>query len=200
VVANAPIAGLVLAGGQSTRMQRDKATLLVDGETQLARAIRLITPYVTHSYVSVRTDQTNEPERARFPQIIDQLSGLGPAAGILAAQQTRPDHAWLVVAIDLPLLDQDTLAHLVAHRDPSQLATAFKSSSDGLPEPLCAIWEPSSHVALAQFLQQGRSCPRKFLLNHAVSLIDLPSTDALHNVNTPAEYAALGQRTVSTHP
>ncbi len=200
MAADAPIAGLILAGGQSTRMRRDKATLLIDGETQLARTARLLSPYVTQSYVSVRQDQTTEPERARFPQIIDQLSDIGPAAGILAAQHTRPDHAWLVVAVDLPLLDQSTLAYLLAHRDKSKLATAFKSSSDGLPEPLCAVWEPSSHMALADFLKHGRSCPRKFLLSHAIALLDLPRSDALHNVNTPAEYAELTQPTLSAHP
>jgi len=190
VHADAPLAGLVLAGGRSTRMQRDKATLDFGGETQLARAARLLGAHVTTTYVSVRPDQRAESERARWPQIVDRLNDVGPAAGILAALETRPDHAWLVVAVDLPLLDAATLARLLALRDPAAVATAYRSSGDGLPEPLCAIWEPGSLAPLKAYLAGGRSCPRKFLITHAARLIALEDPDALANMNTPADLAA----------
>ena len=185
------LAGLVLAGGSSTRMLRDKAAIEVAGETQLARAVRLVRGVAPDTFVSVRDDQRAEATRARWPQIIDRLADVGPAAGILAALEARPDRAWLVVAIDLPLLDAATLAQLVARRDPAAIATAYISSSDGLPEPLCAIWEPASRVPLAAFIEGGRSCPRKFLLSHGATLIELEVPGALANANTPAELAAL---------
>jgi len=190
MAAEAPIAGLVLAGGRSQRMQRDKATLELAGETQLARAVRLVSAVASKTFVSVRPDQVAEAERARWPQIVDRLENIGPAAGILAAQEQLPDHAWLVVAVDLPLLDAETLSQLVRERDPRSLATAFRSShADGLPEPLCAIWEPASREPLAAFLQTGRSCPRKFLLTHGIHLLHLATADALANMNTPDDYA-----------
>jgi len=188
--AEAPLAGIVLAGGRSARMQRDKAALEFGGETQLARAVRLVRGFAPATYVSVRADQQDDAARRGYPQIVDALSDVGPAAGILAALATRPDHAWLVVAVDLPLLDRDTLGQLIAARDPSAPATAYRSSSDGLPEPLCAIWEPASAAPLAAFVAGGKSCPRKFLLTHGARLVDLASAHALENVNTPAEYAA----------
>ncbi len=190
----APLAGLVLAGGHSTRMRRDKATLELGGETQLARAVRLVGAHAAPTFVSVRPDQREEAERARWPQIVDRLSDVGPAAGILAALETHPGHAWLVVAVDLPLLDAATLGRLVALRDASAPATAYRSADNGLPEPLCAIWEPGSRDALARFIDGGRNCPRKFLLGHAAALIDLVAPDALANVNTPAEFAAVRDR------
>ena len=49
-----------------------------------------------------------------------------------------------MLACDLPFLADETLRHLIEHRDPSRLATAYRSSHDGLPEPLCAIWEPAA--------------------------------------------------------
>lgn len=190
MAAEAPLAGLVLAGGQSRRMQRDKAALAYQGQTQLARAMQLLGGHCTACFVSVRPDQQHEPERAHYPQVIDRLREVGPAAGILAAQQRLPDHAWLVVAVDLPLLDEATLRALIAARDPARLATAYRSAADGLPEPLCAIWEPASHALLAASVAGGRSCPRKFLLSHAVRLIELAAPAALANVNTPDDYAA----------
>ena len=47
-----------------------------------------------------------------------------------------------MLACDLPLLDAATLEHLLRARDPRRAATAYRSSHDGLPEPLCAIYEP----------------------------------------------------------
>jgi molybdopterin-guanine dinucleotide biosynthesis protein A len=189
-MSNAPLSGLVLAGGHSRRMRKDKATLDFNGETQLARAARLLSAHVGNMYVSVRPDQTTEPERARWPQIVDRIPDIGPVAGILAALDHQPHHAWLVVAVDLPMLDVDTLERLMRLRNPHRLATAFLSDTDGLPEPLCAIWEPASRQPLADFVTGGKNCPRKFLLNHPVELLTLTSRHALSNINTPDEYVA----------
>src|SRR5579863_6603634 len=111
--AAAPLYGLVLAGGRSTRMLRDKAALEYGGRSQLERAAELISPLVEQVFVSVRADQTGDPLRARFRQIVDSGDLAGPIAGIVAAQLRHPDAAWLVLACDLPLLDRHTLAHLV---------------------------------------------------------------------------------------
>jgi molybdopterin-guanine dinucleotide biosynthesis protein A len=186
----APLYGLVLAGGRSTRMRRDKAALTFAGRSQLERAVELLGAHVTRAYVSVRADQGDEPLRARFATIADAIADLGPIAGLLAAQARHPDGAWLVLACDLPLLDAATLAALVRERDPQRIATAYRSSHDGLPEPLCAIYEPQSHAPLAAYAAAGRTCPRKFLLQSDVRLLDQPNPRALDNVNTPEEYGA----------
>ncbi|MGH8326674.1 MAG: NTP transferase domain-containing protein, partial [Steroidobacteraceae bacterium] len=152
----APLYGLVLTGGRSTRMQRDKAALEYAGQTQLERTVELITPLVEQVFVSVRAEQTGDPLRARFAQIVDHGEVAGPIAGIIAAQACHPDAAWLVLACDLPLLDRRTLEHLLRSRRPERQATAYRSSHDGLPEPLCAIYEPSSHEAIRAHVASGR--------------------------------------------
>lgn len=187
---SAPLYGLLLAGGRSTRMGRDKAALRVAGRTQLEHAMALLAPRVERAFVSVRADQRAEPLRAAFEQIEDTRENLGPIAGIIAAQERFPESAWLVLACDLPLLDAATLEHLLRARAPERLATAFRSSHDALPEPLCAVYEPGSRAALAAYVAGGRNCPRKFLLQADVHLIDEPNPRALDNANTPEEYAA----------
>ena len=192
----AVLKGLVLSGGRSTRMQRDKAVLEYGGETQLDRAMRLLGEQVSEVYVSVRADQASEPARAKYRQIVDSHDGTspiakGPAAGILAAQAADPQAAWLVLACDLPQLDAQTLATLIAARDTQHTATAFRSAHGGLPEPLCAIYEPASAPLLAAFVAGGRDCPRKFLLNSDTLLLDQPNPKALDNVNTPDEFKAV---------
>ena len=180
--------GLVLAGGRSTRMGRDKAVLAYHGRDQLQVAFELLGEVAGPNFVSVRADQTSDPLRARYAQVIDGTLGVGPVAGILAALRTRPAAAWLVLACDLPFLDASTLRALIAGRDPSRVATAFRSAYDGLPEPLCAIWEPQCEPLLADFVAADGRCPRKFLLAHAARIIDLPRSNALENINSTTEY------------
>lgn len=185
---SAPLHGLVLAGGRSSRMGRDKAALEYAGRSQLERAFALLDPLVSRCFVSVRADQQHDPLRARFPQIVDAAPGVeGPAAGILSALRAHPQSAWLVLACDLPFLDAGTLQHLIARRDPTRTATAFRSSHDGLPEPLCAIYEPAARSALEAFVASGRICPRKFLIQSDALLLDQPRAESLDNVNTPTE-------------
>jgi molybdopterin-guanine dinucleotide biosynthesis protein A len=188
--AKTPLYGLVLAGGRSTRMQRDKAALSYHGRTQLEWAMELIAPFVERAFVSVRPDQTRDPVRAKFAQIVDTADNLGPIAGITAAQAAHPEAAWLVLACDLPFLDAATLKHLVWARQEDKPATAYRSSHDGLPEPLCAIYEPSSREAILSYITTGKNCPRKFLIRSEAHLIEEPNPRALDNVNTPEEYGS----------
>ena len=191
--ANAPLHGLVLAGGESRRMGRDKAALDYDGRTQLTVAFERVSRHCEQAWISVRAAQARDPVRASLPRIVDGIVGQGPIAGIAAAQAEYPDAAWLVVACDLPFLDDTTLDHLVAARGRGPV-TAFRSAHDGLPEPLCAIYEPETREAILEFIASGRYCPRKFVLTTGVPLLDLPHGVALDNVNTPEEYAAARAR------
>lgn len=189
-LARTPIHGLVLAGGRSTRMGRDKATLNYHGQSQLAHAVSLVKPFCPHVWVSCRADQAMEPHLAPFPQIHDSVLDCGPTGGILSAMRAHPDAAWLVLACDLPYLAAPILQHLLAERRPLRVATAFRSAHDGLPEPLCALYEPRARARLFQFIAQGYECPRKMLINSLVHLLDLPEPRALDNINHPDEFEA----------
>jgi molybdopterin-guanine dinucleotide biosynthesis protein A len=182
------LCGLVLAGGRSSRMHRDKAALAYHGRSQLMATFELLESVVERCYVSVRADQTDEPLRKGFAQIVDAEGPGGPINGILAAQQRHPQAAWLVLACDLPFLDRASLVHLLAERDRSGVATAFRSSHDGLPEPLCAVYEAASAEALRRFVAGGGRCPRKFLLTHEAMLIEPLAPTALDNINSAQEY------------
>jgi molybdenum cofactor guanylyltransferase len=187
---SAAIFGLILAGGASTRMQADKAALAYHGQPQLRWAFDLLSKQCAATFVSVRPDQRDDAARAEYPQIVDRQPGIGPIAGISAALLEHPKAAWLVLACDLPFLTEQTLQYLIANRDPQKIATAYRSSHDGLPEPLCAIWEPSAREAVLAHIASGKQCPRKFLIDADVKMLDPVDARALDNVNTREEFAA----------
>ncbi|MGE9296191.1 MAG: NTP transferase domain-containing protein [Puniceicoccales bacterium] len=187
----APLMGLVLAGGQSRRMGRDKATLTWHGEPLWRRQAELLAEQGMPVGISLRAEQTLDI--GGFAPVHDAMDDAGPLAGFLSAWAQFAQSALLVVACDLPLLDAATIRFLIEQRDPTKLATAYRSANDGLPEPLCAIWEPRSRAALEASVAAGKRCPRKVLINGGddVRLLDLPHPTALENANTPEEFARL---------
>lgn len=182
-----PLYGLVLAGGESRRMGRDKASLLRGGQSQLSYIASVVKPLVDRLFVSTRADQQDEPERSRFEQIVDRYQNMGPVAGILSAMDEYPEVDWLVVACDLPNIDASTISYLLEHRSPEQPFSAYESSHDGLPEPLCAVYAAASADLVRGFVAEGINCPRKMLIRSDTLLLEQPDPQSLDNVNTPDE-------------
>jgi len=179
------IYGLVLAGGKSRRMGRDKALLQRDGQSQLAFAMSVVAQCVDRVFVSTRADQKDDQERAQFEQIVDRYEDIGPVAGILTALEDYPEADWLVVACDLPNISHETIQLLLQQRNGQQPFTAFRSSHDDLPEPLCAIYHAGCTEIVRQYVNDGINCPRKILIQSDTLLLQQEDPKSLHNVNTP---------------
>ena len=190
----APLRGLVLAGGLSQRMQTDKGRLRYGptGREQRQVVAELLAEVCQDVFVSCRAEQAGEMPAGLQP-LPDTFLGLGPLGGILSAFRHDPNAAWLVLACDLPFLTAEVLRTLVAGRQLGQLATAFQSPSNDFPEPLITIFEPRAYPELLRFLGLGYSCPRKMLINSDVAVLPTPGGNTLRNVNTPEERAAAEQ-------
>ncbi|MBO6516328.1 MAG: NTP transferase domain-containing protein [Bacteroidia bacterium] len=180
-----PLNALILGGGRSTRMGRDKSKIKYRQEEQALAMARLAEPFAEEVFISARADQEFDYPYSRLN---DKLDGLGPMGGILTAMQHDPNRAWLVLACDLPFIESKTLEQLVSNRSTKHIATAFLNEESGFAEPLITIWEPKSYLRLVQFLAQGYSCPRKVLINSQTHLITPNDSSHLLNVNTPEEY------------
>lgn len=183
------IYGLVLAGGESRRMGHDKALLVRDGQSQLQHIVSLLERTSDRVYVSTRRTQQGEPERGRYATIVDRYDDIGPVAGILSAMDEHPGADWLMVACDLPNIDSATLTYLLDNRSHEKPFTAFTSSHDGLPEPLCAVYRAGSDEIVRKFVDDGIICPRKILIRSETQLLELPNPTALDNINTPDDLA-----------
>lgn len=186
------VVGLVLAGGRSRRFGTDKAAIEYEQQPLLARIVGTLQAVLDEVYVSVRADQRDDALRGGYQLVVDEGESQGPASGILAAHRERPEMAWLVVACDMPGLDDEALKILLRARAAHRAATAYRSAADGLPEPLCAIYEPDT---LARFQGQATAgeglSPREFLTYADVELVDPKRPGSLSNINTVDDLANL---------
>lgn len=171
-------------------MGYDKALLQRDGHSQLRHVVGLLAQVSERTFVSARKAQQHDPERQRFELILDRYDDIGPIAGILSAMDEHPGVDWLVVACDLPNIDLTTLTYLLDNRSVAKPFSAFKSTSDGLPEPLCALYTAGSDVIIRQYVAEGLICPRKILIRSDTALFEQPVPAALDNINTPDDLAA----------
>ncbi|MEY3897080.1 MAG: hypothetical protein RLZZ214_2601 [Verrucomicrobiota bacterium] len=188
---NHPLHGLVLAGGRSSRMGQDKAALVhPDGRSLARRCCDLLREAGCEAVVlSLRHDQ-EIPAGLEDLEIVRDPAGAshGPIAGIVAGMRLHSESDWLVLACDLPRLDLLTLSHLVASKQPADTFLAYRSESDELPEPLCALYAPAALPILEQAMVDDFRCPRKILIRNDCRLLESVTRRALDNANTPEDW------------
>jgi molybdopterin-guanine dinucleotide biosynthesis protein A len=183
----APIKALIMAGGKSVRMGKDKTHIDYHGKPQFAHVYSLCKEMGIEPHVSCRAEQASYFEENGFRTVADRLIDMGPLGGIASAFIQSPNHAWLVIAADIPFIDQEVLVELIKHRSSIHTATAFQSPFDQFPEPLIAIWEPKAFPMIMSFIALGFSCPRKVLIQTGANVIHASQPEKLENVNTPDE-------------
>lgn len=196
----APIKGLVLVGGKSTRMGTDKSELNYHGKSQKGIAKELLENNNLETFYSVQPFNLNQVNKAStnvassaveksqvLNEIPDTFLNLGPFGGICSAFQKDPNSAWFVLATDVPFVNNEVIQTLLKHRNPSKVATAIKGKNKEFVEPLITIYEPKAYPILLQYLAQGYSCPRKVLINSDVEIVEIDD-DFIRNINTPDEF------------
>jgi len=92
----------------------------------------------------------------------------------------------------MPLLDAPSIRLLIESRRAEKAGTCYRSPLDGLPEPLCAIWEPATLEKFRQRAESGGGLsPRDMLADTNIELIDAAEARVLANVNTLADFDRL---------
>ncbi|WP_233188638.1 NTP transferase domain-containing protein [Tenacibaculum sp. SG-28] len=162
-------------------MGKDKASLNYHGLPQKEHVKNMLEKCNLTTFFSVANASGKEDE------IVDSFYNLGPFGGICSAFQKDPNSAWLVLATDIPFVDENLVQLLLEERDSSKVATAIKGKNKKFPEPLITIYEPKAYGKLLQYLAQGYSCPRKMLINADVKIIEVDD-GLIRNINTEEEY------------
>ena len=172
--------GLILAGGKSVRMGTDKGLLDYKGKPQREYLFDLLSKLCEHVFTSCRKEQ-NVP--SSLNPITDKFDYTGPINGILSGLQTNPEKAWLIIAVDMPFVDQPSLEFLLKNRQKNKVATCFLHEPENFPEPLLTLWEPAAYPLLVSYAAGGNISPRLFLESNPVGVLKPPEKKILSNIN-----------------
>lgn len=186
----AGITGVILAGGNSSRMKSNKALLPYCGERFIERIYRQLSD-IFEDILLV----TNTPEVYRFlpcSTVPDIYPGLGSLAGIHAGLRNSKTPYIFVVACDMPNLDMALIRCLVGSINGQDVIIP---ESDGGLEPLHAVYGKSALPVMEEALAKGNrkivACCAKLnatiLHRDAVAMID-PEFRSFANINTPEDY------------
>jgi molybdopterin-guanine dinucleotide biosynthesis protein A len=176
---------LILTGGKSRRMGRDK--LLIerpDGMRQIDWLVKLAREAGLHPVLSQRPGVLPAID---LPVIEDHFPGAGPLAALDAFHRRYPREPVLLLGGDLFLMDRITLGDLLADRSLRHAATCYVNRLDGQPEPLCTIFEAPALLDVADRLEKGEYGARHFLASLEPHRLALRHPAALDNVNSPLE-------------
>jgi molybdopterin-guanine dinucleotide biosynthesis protein A len=191
--ASADVAAFILAGGKSTRMGTDKAFVVLDGRTLLARALDVAR--------AVTADVRIVGDAAKFaafaPVVEDVFPGCGPLGGIHAALRASTTELSLMLAVDVPFVSAALLEYLIARAGScSAIVTVARV---GGWQPLCALYRREFADAAESALRQGRY--RIDALFEVVSTVVVSeeelaaagfSASMFRNLNTPGDVEAAG--------
>jgi molybdopterin-guanine dinucleotide biosynthesis protein A len=166
--------GVILCGGDSTRMGEDKGLIPIGTQTWAASAVKKMATLDISVLVSINDQQLPRYTEV-FPrnQLIPddpaislkgpllkgaQLKGSqlkGPLAGILSVHILAPTEDLFVLACDLPLMDPALLKNLYL-RQQQLTANAYLYTADGEPEPLCGIYKASGLALITGLYRAGK--------------------------------------------
>ena len=192
--------GVVLCGGQSSRMGSDKGLLILHDKTWTQKAIDTLRNFEIPIVVSVNKNQYHDyssifPTDTLIPDD-PSLQLHGPLCGLLSVHLKNPEEDLLILACDMPLIDTELIKHLLLKYDTEATDDAFIYTNDGEPEPMPGIYR-SKGLAHVHYLYSSDQLPRhsmKYMLEHIpTSFSPFPTgkKDCFRNFNTHAELNGL---------
>ena len=185
------VAGLLLTGGSSRRMGRDKAELVVAGERLADHAARELTG-VCEPVLEIG------PGRSELEAVDDDEPRAGPlaalATGARALRARQYEGAVLLLGVDLPFVDQRLLELLVRH----PAAETVVPMAGGVRQSCCARYAPAALATAAELVEQGERAMHALL--SAVPVVEIAEAewravapaDALADLDTPEDLARHG--------
>jgi molybdenum cofactor guanylyltransferase len=184
------LTAFVLAGGKSTRMGTDKAFLRWQEGTLLDHILDVAHELTPH--VRIVADRE---KFARYATVVieDIYPGCGPLGGIHAALSSTSSEWNLMLAVDLPLVNQPLLSYLVARAQKSDATVTVPKVGGGL-QPLCAVYRSAFAELAKRSLEAGENKIDRLFARVKTQTIEEEellragfSREAFRNVNTPED-------------
>lgn len=180
------ITGIILAGGKSSRMGRDKGMIYFNGARMIEHVIRALQPCVSSIMIVANDDRY---ERFGLPVVKDVIHECGPMGGIYTGLINSSTKLNVVVSCDIPFVSTDLICRLVEAPDDKEVVVPFH---DEIYEPLCARYRRSVALKMVKHLEAG-----SLKMNSLLKELDIRTIDPVQipgfnlrqfaNINTPQE-------------
>lgn len=200
---------LILAGGKSSRMKKDKSQLPWQDSTTLTHMLtnsyvypfertvisanRIIEPQELPDFIRKKTKQREHTteyihlsDKRRLSVVSDLYTDCGPLGGMEAAMRLYPSDCWLILAVDLPFYDFSRLPALLAADTPEY--DAVIPVINGRENPLAALYKGRVYEKIRTALADGDYRVRKIYNKKAAFIDETPYARQYLNLNTPIAY------------
>lgn len=176
--------GLVVAGGQSHRMGKDKALMRYHGIPQYQWTANMLSVFC-HKILIAGKDRKFENYHCLEDN--PEFGSIGPLAALLSYFE-RHEEAVLVMGIDYPSITEADLNHLLSNRDKSKQATIFEHPETGILEPLLGLYEPGMAKILRDGFKKGEHSIQRLLLAHDIKKVVPLDSSRLKSFDFPTDY------------
>ena len=182
---------VILAGGKSRRMGRDKTLLAIAGETLLCHALKAISPFEEKLLSADRLGRYEGDVPADVRIVPDAYPGGGAIVGILSALERCSSDRLVAVAADMPFVTGDFLEALVK-RMPPEVDVLLPRTRGGQLHPLCAVYHKRIVPLLRERVDRGDRRLMSVIASAPILQLPLAGTpyadELLCNLNTPSDY------------
>ncbi len=178
--------GLILTGGRSSRLGKDKYLIEYHGVPQVQYLYTLLVSMGLETFISCSTAQ-EENLKPKYPVIVDKFKEIGPMGALSVALEVKPSAAWLVVACDLPFVNEETISALIEARSKEHMLTTYQDSKSDFFETTISIYEPQVDVVMKRAYAEGQYSLRKAIDHEQIKIIQSANPHELFNANTPEE-------------
>ena len=191
-----PMTAVILAGGKSSRMGRDKALLKVGEETILENLVQLTASIFSETFIIASPSKNYQPLNLRGAVILhDFWQNKGPLVGLYTGLSYSAHQVCCVLTCDMPFVDASLLRKLIAFWKDDYDAVC-PQDSDGRLQPFPGIYSRSSRHFIRLLLDRGQTAMRRLfdILVMRPLVLGKKVSEALANMNTPEDYARVSEK------
>ena len=182
------LTGIILAGGQSSRMGSDKGLLLYQGKPLISYSIDVLAPLCSEILISSNNELYN---KFGYEVVADEISGIGPMGGIYSCLKRSKNDLNLILSCDMPYVTGDIFQLLIENMGKAIISLPWHK--DEHYEPLCGVYHNDVLNFISSFIKKNNfKLPDLFKeipfapLN--VSNLDPPLSDHyFFNINKPED-------------
>ena len=184
--------GIILAGGQSSRMGKEKGLIRWKGKTLIEHAIAILSPLCENMIISANQDHYDS---FGYPVVRDLIPGCGPMGGIFSALSKSETLNNLVIPTDTPFVTTAIYRHLISHSGTYDVIVPV--DHDSFSQPLCAVYSRSVLPAMEGQINEGilgfTPLLNKVKINAVQfdSSLDFYNGNTFYNINSPADLEAI---------